>query len=250
MPYLAIVALQVACIIHLFRTGRNTLWLTALIFLPVASAIAYVVIEVLPGMQGNRHVRTARANVIHALDPEREVRAAREALDLADTAANRLRLADALAALGRHDEAIPLFREGIRRSAGDPDPRNQAKLALSLFEDGQASEALTLLDAIGERGSQSERDRNLLLRARVLDHLDRKDEALRIYEDIVTRLPGEEARCRYAALLIERGWDAKALRVLEEVEQRMRHLDRHQRAAEAGMYRWATEQLKTMRGGA
>lgn len=248
MPvYLAIIALQVACIVHLVKSGRNPMWLTALIFLPVVGAIAYFVVEVLPGMQGNRHVRTAKANVIAAIDPEREVRAAREALDLADTAANRLRLADALADLGRHEEAIPIYREAIERSVGEIDPRTRAKLARSLFEAGQSGEALALLDANGTAGTQSERDRNLLLRARVLDHLGRKDEALTLYEDVVTRLPGEEARCRYAALLIEQGWDRKALNILEEVERRMRHLDRHQRAAEAGMYKWATDTLAELR---
>ena len=109
------------------------------------------------------------------LDPERELRAARDALDLADTAANRLRVADALAELGRHGEALAL------------------------------------------------------------------------YEDLVTRMPGEEARCRYAALLLDRGWERKAVTVLEEVESRMKRLDRARRAADADMYRWATDTLARLR---
>ena len=99
--YLAILAIQVMLIIDVIRNGRNQLWIMALMFLPGPSTIAYLVIEVYPRLQGNRHVRTARAKAVAALDPEREVRAARDALDLADTAANRIRLADALAALGR-----------------------------------------------------------------------------------------------------------------------------------------------------
>lgn len=242
-----IIALQVACVVHLVKTGRNTLWLTALIFLPLVGTLAYLIVEVLPGLQGNRHVRTARAKAVAALDPEREVRVAREALDLADTAANRMRLADALAALGRHDEAIPLYRESIQKTAGDVDTRTQRKLATSLFETGQGVEAIALLDAIEPPLGQSERDTQQLLRAKVLEHLGHKDDALALYEDVVTRMPGEEARCRYAALLIAEGWDRKAMTVLEEVEGRMKHLDRHQRAAEADMYRWAVEALRTLR---
>ena len=64
MPFLVVIGLQVLCIVHLMRTGRNPLWLTALIFLPVVSAIAYLVVEVLPGLGTNRHVRTARAKAI------------------------------------------------------------------------------------------------------------------------------------------------------------------------------------------
>ena len=248
MPFgIAILALQALCIAHVIRTRRNQMWIMALAFLPVVSAIAYLIVEILPGYQGNRHVRTVTARAMSAIDPEREVRAARDALDLADTAANRLRLADALAELGRHAEAVPLYRESIRRTAGDVDPRTQARLAASLFECAQAEEALALLDALETPLVQSERDRQQLLRARLYEHLDRKDEALVLYEDLVTRLPGEEARCRYAALLIDRGWDGKALKVLEEVEKRMNRLDRTQRAAEADMYRWAMEALKALR---
>lgn len=247
MPYLLIIALQVACIVHLMRRGGNPLWVTALIFLPVVSAIAYFLVEILPGLGQNRHVRTARAKAVAALDPERELRAARSALDLADTAGNRLRVADALAELGRHDEALPLYRESLRMTVGDPDARTQGKLATSLYETGQGAEALALLDAAPEPMGQSDRDRHALLRAKILEHLNRKDEALELYADLVTRMLGEEARCRYAALLIDQGWDRRALVVLEEVEKRMKRMDRQQRAAEADMYRWASETLAGLR---
>jgi hypothetical protein len=247
MPYLLIIGLQVACIVHLMRRGGNPMWVTALIFLPVVSAIAYFFVEILPGLGQNRHVRTARAKAVATLDPERELRAARAALDLADTAANRLRVADALTSLGRHGEAVPLYRESLRMTAGEPDVRTQGKLANALYETGQGAEALALLDAIPAPIGQSERDRQQLLRAKLLEHLDRKDEALDLYADVVTRMPGEEARCRYAALLIAQGWDRKALVVLEEVEKRMKRMDRQQRAAEADMYRWAMDALTGLR---
>jgi hypothetical protein len=247
IAYGAVIAIQVLCIVHLMRNGRNPLWLTALIFLPMISAFAYLIVEILPGMGNNRHVRAARVTAVTALDPQREVRAARDALDLADTAANRLRLADALAGLGRHEEALPYYREALRMTPGEPDSRTQMKLAASLYAGGHGAEALALLDAIPEPTGQSDRDRKALLRAKALEHLERKDEALALYADIVTRLPGEEARCRYAALLIDQGRERQAMTVLEEVESRMKRLDRQQRAADADMYRWATETLGRLR---
>lgn len=247
IAYGAIIAIQVFCIVHLMRHGRNPLWLSALIFLPIVSALAYLIVEILPGMGSNRHVRTARAQVVAKLDPERELRAARDALDLADTAANRLRLADALAALDRHVEALPYYREALRMTPGEPDARTQMKLAATLYAAGQGAEALALIDAVPEPIGQSEKDRRDLLRAKTLEHLGRKDEALALYADIVTRIPGEEARCRYAALLIDQGRERRAMTVLEEVESRMKRLDRQQRAADADMYRWARETLGWLR---
>lgn len=248
MPYLLVsIACQVICVIHAFRHGRNQAWIMLIVFVPLVGCLAYFVVEVLPDLRNDRTVRTARAKAVAALDPARQVRAARDALDLADTAANRLKLADALSALKQYDEAIPAYREAITMTAGDPDPRTQGKLANALYETGQSEEALATLDAAELPLGQSERDKQQLLRGKIFEHLGRKEEALALYEDVVTRMPGEEARCRYAALLLDQGFDRKAIAVLEEVESRMKRLDRIQRAADADMYRWATETLAKLR---
>lgn len=243
--YLGIIAIQVACIVHLVKTGRNTLWLTALIFVPVVGSIAYFIVEILPGLSGNRHVRQARAKAVAALDPERELRAARDALELTDTVANHIRLGDALSDLKRWSEAESAFREALKRTPGDA--RTEAKLARVTLEQGHAAEALALLDRLETPFGQSERDRLALLRARALEHAGRKEEALSLYADIADRLPGEEARCRYAALLLDEGWENKARKVLENVEARARRLNRQQRAADAEMYRWAADTLQRLR---
>ena len=245
MIYALTIAVQVLCVIDVIRNGRNQLWIMALIFLPVASTIAYVVLEVYPRFQGNRHVRGARAVVAAKLDPEKDVRAARVALATADTVANRMRLADALSALGNHDEALPLYREAT--TLGPVDLRSAEKLARAEYENDEAAAALVTLDTAPTASAQSDRDRIGLLRARILEALGRFDQALELYADLVTRLPGEEGRVRYAALLIEQGWDKKALGVLEEVEGRMKLMDRTQRAAEAEMYRWAMARLAELR---
>src|SRR5688572_10754089 len=111
--YIAIIAVQVALIIDVIRHGANRIWIMALMFLPLASTIAYLIVEVLPRVKHNRHVRNAQAQIIEKLDPERELRAARDALDLAQTAANRIRYADALVERGRSAEALPFYRDAI-----------------------------------------------------------------------------------------------------------------------------------------
>jgi hypothetical protein len=216
----------------------------ALIFLPVASALAYFIVEILPGLQHNRHVRVARQTVIEKLDPERELRAAQQALDIADTMANRLRVADALTALGRHSEALPLYQRG---AGPRPDFRTGEKLARSLFLNDKPDEALSVIDALPKVTAQSEIDRATLLRARILEDLKRNDEALQLYADVVDRVPGDEARCRYAALLITVGRKPEARRVLEDVEHRMKYIDRNTRASQGPMYEWAMRELTALR---
>ena len=83
--------------------------------------------------------------------------------------------------------------------------------------------------------------------ATVLEVRDTRSGEIRALKLLHGDLPGEEARCRYAALLLAQGWENKARKQLEEVEARARRLDRGQRAAEADMYRWAADTLAQLR---
>jgi len=242
--FILIIALQVSCIVHVVRHGRSTIWISALIFLPVASTIAYFIVEILPTMRHNRHVRAARQKVVETLDPERELRAAQQQLEIADTMANRVRVADALTALGRHPEALPLYQRG---AGPRPDFRTGEKLARSLFFNDRPKEALSVLDALPKVTGQSDLDRTSLLRARILEDMGRSEEALELYSEVMDRLPGDEARCRYAALLLKVGRRGEAQRVLEEVEQRLKYVDRHTRASDGRMYDWAMKELTALR---
>lgn len=247
MPILiASIALQVACIVHLMRTGRNQMWIMIIVFTSIIGCIAYFIVEVMPSIGMNRQIRHAKAQVGAKLDPERELREARKRLDLADTPANRIDTADALTALGRHRESVPLYRAALAKT-GASDSRTGEKLALSLFETGDATGSMAQLDALPPTRSIADADRRALLRAKCLEALSDDESAAAIYAEIVNRVTGEEVRCRYAALLLRQGKRQSARALLEEVELRMKSMSRDQRAAEAAMYSWAMTELGKLR---
>ncbi len=146
--------------------------------------------------------------------------------------------------MGRHSEALSLYQRG---AGPRPDFRTGEKLARSLFLNDKPDEALSVIDALPKVTAQSDRDRAALLKARILEDLKRSDEALELYVDVVDRVPGDEARCRYAALLIKVGRKSEARRVLEDVEHRMKYIDRHTRVSQGPMYEWAMRELTTLR---
>jgi len=230
--------IQLLCAVHCVRNGRNSMWLMVIIVLLIPGCLAYAFFEILPQYSGSRQVRAAKAVAIRKLDPERDLRAARDALDLSDTAAHRVALGDAMVEMGNHTEAIPHYREAMAKApAGDR--ATQLKLARAELEGGD-SEVKTLLETLPPSGSASENDRAALFLARAAEECGETDRALSLYADLGRRLPGGEAQCRQAALLIAKGREEEAVSVLTEVEHRVKRLDRFERAKHAEMYAWAS----------
>src|SRR5687767_6512192 len=138
--FLLVILVQICCVVHLIRNNRNSLWLWAIILLPIAGSAAYLVVEILPGLGHRREVRAVKAAAIRKLDPDRDLRAAREAVETTDTAANRTALGDALAETGAWSDAALHYRAALAKMPA-PDRATQFKLARALLESGDATRA-------------------------------------------------------------------------------------------------------------
>jgi hypothetical protein len=241
------IMIQIACAVHCVRNGRNSMWLMVIIFLSLPGCAAYAFFEILPGFTRSREVRAVKAAAVRKLDPERELRQAREAVDVADTAATRTALGDALAETGNWREAVRHYREAVAKTPGQ-DRAARVRLARACLESGAAAEARKLLETLPESASPSENDRTALLLARSLDELGESERAMALYAELGERMPGAEAQCRLAALLIARGRGAEAVGLLEEAERRARRLDKMERRKDSAMYDWAARTLAELRG--
>lgn len=236
------IALQLICIVHVFRTGRNTAWIMAIAFLPMVGILAYLIVEILPGMSGDRRVRQARVKIANTIDPERRVRDAQNATEFSDTVGNRMEYGDALMARERYDQALEQFRAAERKSP-HIDKAIGMRIAEAAYEAGILAEASAALDRLPDTGSQSERDRRDLLRAKIAEADKRSADALALYRSIVDRVPGDEVRCRIAAILIAEGDKAGARAMLNEVEMRKKRTPPAMLKANAAMYDWAKRML-------
>jgi hypothetical protein len=234
--------LQVACIVHVFRNGRNTAWVFAIALLPIVGILAYLIVEVLPGFRRDPRLRKLQSEIADKVDPERSVRAAREALAFSDTVGNRQALGDALAASGDHRAAIAEYR-GAEALAHRPDPVLIMRIATAAMELDEGREARAALAQLPDTQSQSERDRRDYLAGRIAEGEGNAREALARYNEIVSRYPGDEVRCRLAALHLSLGDKAAARRVLEEVELRTRQMAPVLLRENREMYAWAKRTL-------
>jgi hypothetical protein len=246
LALLAIVAVQIACAVHVLRNGRPLWWLLIILLFPLVGCLIYAIVEILPGMAGNRRVRVAKEAAVRRIDPEREVRVARDALDTADTAANRTRLGDALAEQENWSEAAVHYLLALDKAPFGNDSI-KLKYARACFEVGNAAEALKVLDELPQGRPGVDSDRASMLRGRVLAELGEAEAAIAIFRDLGARMPGGEAQCREAGLLIEQGREAEALVPLAEVERRARRLDPHEKMSHRDMYGWAERTLADLR---
>ena len=231
MLYLLIPLLQIICVVHVVRTGRAFMWIYILLFLPGLGVAAYAIVEILPGLFGSRAARNLKGSAIGAIDPGRELRRLRQALEEADTVDNRRLLAESLVAAGQHAEALELYR-GVLTGIHADDPGMLLGMARAAHGVGQYDLALRTVLQLGEANPRYQPVEAQLLHAMTLEALGHDDEAAADYAALVTHAPGEEVRCRYALLLQRRGDQTAAKELFDEILTRSRRAPRHYRAHE------------------
>ena len=225
-------AVQIACCVHVVRTGRPLYWVFILLVFPFLSAIIYVIAEVLPDLRNSPSARRTVRNVRSRIDPDRDRRDAAKLLKASDTPENRRRLAEESLRSGDFQQAVELFR-GALKGLYETDPEMMMGLARAQFGLGQATEARATLDAlIAANPGYRSKDGHLLY-ARTVEAGGDLPAALHEYESVVQGYPGEEARLRYGMLLVRNNDNAKAREIFNEILTRSaaspRYYQREQR---------------------
>lgn len=206
MPLLAglALALDVACIVHALRARQPYYWFLLIIALPTIGAAIYFFSEILPDIMHSRAARDAASDLGKMIDPAREIRDATAALRLTDTAENRKRLAEALYADNRFDEARTMYETALEGAHAD-DPALLMGLTRALFSLKEYRSTCDTLDRLRETNPDFESAEGHMLYARAREGMDDLDQALIEYESLSGYFPGEEARCRYGLLLQRAG---------------------------------------------
>ena len=227
MPYLIVsIAIQVAVVIHIVRTGRSMMWIFIVLFFPLIGILVYFFLEILPELMQGRMARTTRRSLEKAIDPDRELKLAEQNLEAADTVQNATALAEQYLERGLFAEARDLYRRHLTGVYAD-DPlllQGLARAQFGLREFGEAE--LTLSTLIGTSGDFRSPEVHLLY-ARVQEELGNRTQARAEYEALCARETGPEAMCRLAALLKAEGEAARAEDLFRAVVKKSRAAGRH-----------------------
>ena len=214
--FLLSIALQIACCVHVVRTGRPLYWVFILLVFPFLGMLIYSIAEILPDLRNGPGTRRVVRKVKEKIDPEREKRDASRQFGLSDTQANRRRLAEESLRSGDFQQAAELFR-GALKGLYETDPEMMMGLAKAQFGLGQPQQARQTLDALIAANPDYRSKDGHLLYARTVEASGDVPAALHEYENVVQGYPGEEARMRYGLLLMGNGDTRKAKEIFNEI---------------------------------
>jgi hypothetical protein len=201
MPFFIVsLVLQALLIVHVIKTGRNTIWIWVLALLSYAGIIAYVVAELLPDLLRSRATQRTVKGVKRALDPEADLRRLAQTAEISGGVDASQRHAEELLRLGRPAEAIPVYQR-ILRGLYAHDPNLMLGLARAQFAAGKAADTRATLDALMQHNPEFRSADGHLLYARALEQEGLPERALDEYKVLAGYYPGAEARVRYAQLL-------------------------------------------------
>lgn len=215
--------------VHVIRNGGNMYWLLILFSFPILGSLVYFVAEYLPGSKINRGMSKAAVVAAGLLDPEREVREARKALDLSPSAQNQIRLAKALLARGETQEAVKYFDMCLAGPFGN-DPEVRFSAAAAKLQNGQVQPALQLAQALRAQCPDYLAEKAMLLLGQALAANGDNEAARAEFSAAATRFGSVDARAEYAIWAANNGDLTTAENLYAELAQAEKYWNSHTRS--------------------
>ena len=209
-------ALMIYCVVHAIRRGNIFPWIYVIIFLPGIGSLIYLFIEILPEMARSRSAARLHSNIRQMADPNKSFREAHRAVELVGSVDSKRALAEEYIARGAYADAVEIYRETAVGQFKD-DPALLMGMAKAQFLSGDAAGAQASLDALQAADPSFVSGDAHLLYARALEEQDKTDEALGEYRGLVPYYSGEEARARLAMLLEKIGAKDEARKIYQEI---------------------------------
>ncbi|MBN2352498.1 MAG: tetratricopeptide repeat protein [Spirochaetales bacterium] len=241
--------LDVLLIIHVVKTNRDRSWMYIILFIPIAGALAYFFVEILPDLLRRRTRPGLRMSAFKSFTSGGRLARLERDLRFSPTFANRRAVADELAAQGRCAEACEHYEQVL---SGFDSGNVEVNLALAQchFELGNNERAIEILVKLKDAPSLFKKYVSDLLLARVYERMGKTAEADRAYADIAPRFPGLEARARYGLFLRAQGRSEEAAKEFLAIEEQFEVLPGHNRRSEREWISLARRELKILNAGA
>ena len=218
MTIYIVLAIQIALVVHVLKTGRNRYWIWLLVLLPLIAGIAYFLIEILPDLQGSIFGQRAMRGVGKAINPGGSIKLHADAWEQSPNADNARRYAGALLDAGKTEQAMAVLETALDGFFAT-EPTLLLLKAQAHFEMEKPQYAVETLEQLQKHNRDFRSPEGHLLYARALEAAGNPQDALSEYRSVATYYPGAEARYRLAIALRNSDQEDKAQRELEQMLQ-------------------------------
>ena len=206
-----ILAAQIACIIHVVRSGRPYWWIWLILMVPLIGIAVYLYLEVRPSL--GRH--WLQALLWKLKSSQQRIAELESRLAESTTVRNRLTLAEELHAAGQYDRECLVLEEGLRGAFRD-DPTLLMRLSEAHLRAGRIAEAARLMHTITPEKSPDSQMQFALLNAQI-SSLEGSAEAENRFQQVLAKKHSEAPRYYYAEHLLRTGRQAEAAAILRDI---------------------------------
>ena len=222
--------------IHVVRTGQNMYWLAILFMFPLLGSVVYGIAIYLPSSRIEHGAKKVISVAGKLLDPDRELRAAKEAFEYTPTAQNQMRLAAALLAANQPQEAAQHY-EACLQGPFVSDPAIRLGAAQANFACARFEACLIHLQTLRQQSPHNASEVVAVLMARSLAGMGRTSEARAEFEFALQKYGNFDTRAEYAIWAQSLGDTETAQRLKAELDQTINRWSKHNRELNAEMLR-------------
>ena len=230
MPFIGLsLIFSILAIVHVIKTGRSQLWIMVLLALPGLGVLAYLLVEVLPGMVQGRASRQVSSTVNKALTRGRTFEEAKRDYTLSKSVKSACDLADLHCERSEYAEAAGLYESALT-GLNKTNPDIMHKLAFSRFSLQQYTAAKATLDELISANPDYKNQDAHLLYARTLAALNDIPGASEEYETLIGYYTGPEPAYRFGKLLQENGNQTRAASLFQDIVDKAAQSPKHYRS--------------------
>ncbi len=209
--YYLIIALQIYCFYHVYKTGRPFYWYLLILFLPLIGCAIYLITQVMT----KKETQSFQAKVTDTINPTKRLKGLQNRLEFSDTFENRINLADAYFEAGEFQNAVIHYEFTLQdRIQNDTYARKQLIACYTQLKDYDAviNQAEQLLDKPEFYGTLPEFYYGFALYQN--GHLDQAEEHLKSIDKPYSNY---EARLELAKFYLETDQHSKGKELLTEI---------------------------------
>lgn len=212
MTYYLIIALQIICAYHVYKSKNNNYWYFVIILIPGIGCAVYVLTQIV----NKSDVAVVQKELTSVINPTKKIKDLQQKVAFADTFQNKVNLADGWNELNNYEEAALAYQDALNGSHHNDFYAN-TQLLYCLFKQQKYNEVIAIAEGIKTHPDFSGSN-SAFFYGLALFETGKATEAETILKKIDKRYSNYPERLELAKFYIAQSKDAEASEILSEMK--------------------------------